>query len=87
MLVGLALVNPGLTRTAAGLQATGQGSVGTMTLISALTNNMDMPTTNTKGVQLPPTSSIQLVQQYSGVAVVPTAVAPPKGAVVANCWQ
>ena len=52
---GLAPVNPGLTIAAAGSQGMGQGSVGAVTLISALMNNTGVPTTTTQGMQLLPT--------------------------------
>ena len=42
---GLVPVNPGLIMDVAGLQAPGHGSVVAVTLISALTNNMGVPTT------------------------------------------
>ena len=81
---GLAPVNPGLTMAAAGSQGMGQGSVGAVTLISALMNNTGVPTTITQGVQLPPTPPAQPVQRTSGAVVVPTSVASQKGAVVAK---
>ena len=64
----------------AGLQATGQGSSGAVTLICALTKNMGGPTTKTQGVQLPPTPPTQPVQQPAGAAVVTTQTATQKGA-------
>ena len=58
---GLAPVNSGLTMATAGLQATGQGSVGAVTLISALTKNTVVSVTTTQGVQLPPITPTQPV--------------------------
>ena len=81
---GLAPVNPSLTMAAEGLQVTVQGSVGAVTLISALMNNTGVPTTTKNGVQLMPTPPTQPVQQPTGAAVVPTPTAPQTGAVVAK---
>ena len=80
----LAQVNPGLTMSAAGMQATRQSSIGAVKLISALTNNTIVPTTTAQGVQLPPKPPTQPVQQPAGAVVVPTPMALPKGAVVAK---
>ena len=44
---GLALVNLGLTMAVAGSQATGQGSVGEVKFISALSKNTGVPATTT----------------------------------------
>ena len=41
---GLAPVNPGFTMATAVLQATGQGTIGAVTFIIALTDNTDTPT-------------------------------------------
>ena len=82
--VGISPVNLGLTMPPERSQATGQGSVGAVTLISALTNNTGVPATTTQGVQLPLIPPTQPVQQSAGAVVVPTPAAPPKGAVVAK---
>ena len=79
---GLAPVNPGLTMAVAVSQSTGQGSVGAVTLISALAKNTGGPTTNTQGVQLLPTPPLQTVQRLAGASVIPTQTATQKGAVV-----
>ena len=71
----------------AGSQETGQGGVGAVTLISALTNNTGVPTTNIQGVQLRPTPLTQPVHQPTGAAVVPTQKAPKKGSVVAKLLE
>ena len=81
---GLAPVNLSLTMAMAGSQVTVQGSVGAVTLISALMKNTGVPTTTKNGVQLLPTPPTQPVQQPTGAAVVPTPTAPQKGAVVAK---
>ena len=83
-LVILSPVNPVLTMAAAGSQETLQGGVGEVTLISALTNNMGVPETNTQGVQLPLTPPTQPVQRPVGEVVVPMPAAPPKGEVLAK---
>ena len=59
---GLAPANPCLSMVTVGFQATEQGNIESVTLISALTKNMGVPTTTTQGVQLPPTPPMQPVQ-------------------------
>ena len=79
---GLAPVNPGLTMAAAVSQATGQGSVGAVIMIIALTKNTGVSTKNTQGVQLLPTPPPQQVQRTAGAAAIPTQTAPQKIAVL-----